>query len=103
MPRPISSWRFVHAGGETLAVTPRVIGASVDDLSLGALAASQGLGAAYLPRGLAGRSPELVEISLGDWKVEDRELYAKWNAAKAEKDFAAADEYRRLLAEKGLA
>jgi cysteinyl-tRNA synthetase len=34
---------------------------------------------------------------------EDRELYAKWNAAKAEKDFAAADEYRRLLAEKGLA
>ena len=34
---------------------------------------------------------------------EDRELYAKWNAAKAEKDFAAADEYRKLLAEKGLA
>ena len=82
MTPPISSWRFVHAGGETLAVTPRVIGASVDDLSLGALAASQGLGAAYLPRGLAGRFPELVEISLGDWKVEDRELYALYPATR---------------------
>lgn len=32
----------------------------------------------------------------------DRELYAKWNAAKAEKNFEAADTYRRELAGKGL-
>ena len=33
---------------------------------------------------------------------EDRELFAKWNAAKAAKDFAAADECRAKLIEKGL-
>ena len=79
---PILAWRFAHASGETLAVAPRTIGASVDDLSLGALAASQGLGVAYLPKGLAGRFPELVELSLGDWRVEDRELYALYPATR---------------------
>ena len=33
---------------------------------------------------------------------EDRELFAKWNEAKAAKDFAAADECRAKLMEKGL-
>lgn len=33
---------------------------------------------------------------------EDRELFAKWNAAKAEKQFEAADEYRASLIERGL-
>lgn len=79
---PILAWRFVHTGGETLAVAPRTIGASVDDLSLGALAASQGLGVAYLPKGLAGRFPQLAELSLGDWRVEDRELYALYPATR---------------------
>lgn len=79
---PILAWRFVHASGETLTVAPRTTGASVDDLSLGALAASQGLGVAYLPKGLAGRYPELVELSLRDWRVEDRELYALYPATR---------------------
>ncbi len=79
---PILNWRFVHAGGETYAVAPRTLGASVDDLSMGALAASQGLGVAYLPRGLAARFPDLVELSFGDWKVEDRELYALYPATR---------------------
>lgn len=79
---PILAWRFVHAGGDTLAVAPRTIGASVDDLSLGALAAGQGLGVAYLPRGLAGRFPDLIELGVGDWKVEDRELYALYPATR---------------------
>jgi DNA-binding transcriptional LysR family regulator len=79
---PILNWRFVHASGETYAAAPRTIGASVDDLSMGALAASQGLGVAYLPRGLAMRFPELVELTFGDWKVEDRELYALYPATR---------------------
>ena len=79
---PILTWRFAHASGETYAVAPRALGASVDDLSLGALAARQGLGVAYLPKGLAGRFPELVEITLGDWAVEDRELYALYPATR---------------------
>ena len=33
---------------------------------------------------------------------EDRALYARWNEARANKDFAAADECRKALAEKGL-
>ena len=33
---------------------------------------------------------------------EDRETYAKWNEAKAAKDFAKADEYRKALQEKNL-
>lgn len=33
---------------------------------------------------------------------EDKETYANWNKAKAEKDFAQADIYRNKLAEKGL-
>jgi hypothetical protein len=70
----------VHTGGETHAFAPRTIGASVDDLALGALAASQSLDLAYLPRGLAGRFAKLVEITLGDWRVEDRELYAVYPA-----------------------
>lgn len=33
---------------------------------------------------------------------EDRELYAKWNEAKAEKDFERADGYRAKLMERGI-
>ena len=33
---------------------------------------------------------------------EDREMFDKWNAAKAEKNFAEADIWRGKLAEKGL-
>lgn len=33
---------------------------------------------------------------------EDRALYARWNEARANKDFTAADECRKALAEKGL-
>jgi len=33
---------------------------------------------------------------------EDRETFAKWNAAKVNKDFDAADVYRKALSEKGL-
>ncbi len=33
---------------------------------------------------------------------EDREIYAKWNEAKAAKDFETADKYRKQLMEKGI-
>lgn len=33
---------------------------------------------------------------------DDRELFARWNEAKAAKDFAKADEYRQQLTERGL-
>ena len=39
------------------------------------------------------------EIHLSE---EDKELFASWNKAKAEKDFASADVYRAKLMEKGL-
>ena len=37
------------------------------------------------------------EVKLTD---EDRELYEKWNAAKAAKDFETADKYRAVLQER---
>lgn len=79
---PIHGWRFVHAGGETFTFTPRALGASVDDLSLGALAVRGGLGVGYLPKGLASRFPELIALTFGDWRVADRELYALYPAAR---------------------
>ena len=33
---------------------------------------------------------------------EDKEVYAKWNEAKAAKDFETADKYRAVLMEKGI-
>ena len=47
--------------------------------------------------GVLGIVPETVTVT-----EEDRELFAGWNAAKAEKDFAKADAYRAKLMEKGL-
>lgn len=44
-----------------------------------------------------GIEPEEVNLT-----EEDKELFHNWNAAKAEKDFAAADVYRAKLMEKGL-
>ncbi|HWU81383.1 MAG TPA: LysR family transcriptional regulator [Caulobacter sp.] len=58
---PINGWRF----GETFTFGPRALGATVDDLSLGALAVRRGLGVGYLPKGLAGRFPDLVELTFG--------------------------------------
>ena len=45
-------------------------------------------------RGILVEKPEVSD--------EDRALYARWNEARANKDFAAADECRKALAEKGL-
>lgn len=39
------------------------------------------------------------EVKLDD---EDKDLYQKWNEAKANKDFDSADKYRALLMEKGI-
>ena len=39
---------------------------------------------------------------MAELSEEDRELFAGWNAAKAEKDFAKADEFRAKLMERGL-
>ena len=44
-----------------------------------------------------GIEPEKVNLT-----EEDKELFHSWNAAKAAKDFAAADVYRAKLMEKGL-
>ena len=44
--------------------------------------------------GITVEKPEVTE--------EDKELFAKWNAAKKEKDFAQADIYRGKLTERGL-
>jgi DNA-binding transcriptional LysR family regulator len=79
---PINGWRFVDASGETFTLTPRTLGATVDDLSLGALAVRRGLGVGYLPRGLARRFPDLVELTLSGWRVADRELYALYPAGR---------------------
>jgi DNA-binding transcriptional LysR family regulator len=79
---PICGWRFTQAGGETFTFAPRVLGGSVDDLSLGASAIRRGLGVGYLPKGLAARFPDLVELTFGDWRVADRELYALYPAGR---------------------
>ena len=33
---------------------------------------------------------------------EDKDIYNKWNEAKANKDFESADKYRAVLTEKGI-
>lgn len=46
---------------------------------------------------ILGIFPEIIKMS-----TEDKELYGKWNQAKADKDFETADKYRNLLVEKGI-
>jgi DNA-binding transcriptional LysR family regulator len=79
---PIHGWRFVDKSGETFTFAPRALGGSVDDLSLGALAVNRGLGVGYLPKGLANRFSDLTELTFGDWRVADRELYALYPAGR---------------------
>jgi len=43
-----------------------------------------------------------ITVDMPVLTAEDREAFAKWNQAKAEKDFARADEYRQVLSAKGL-
>lgn len=43
-----------------------------------------------------------IEVEKVEVSVENRELFEKWNEAKARKDFDAADGYRRQLIDQGL-
>ena len=43
-----------------------------------------------------------ITVDIPVLTAEDREAFARWNQAKAEKDFARADEYRQILSAKGL-
>ena len=43
-----------------------------------------------------------ITVDMPVLTAEDREAFVKWNQAKAEKDFARADEYRQILSAKGL-
>lgn len=79
---PITAWRFVGPSGESHSFAPRVLGGTVDDLSLGAIAVRRGLGVGYLPKGLVADTPELVELTFGEWRVADRELYALYPASR---------------------
>ena len=42
---------------------------------------------------------KLDRIVLSD---DDKDVFANWNQAKAEKNFEAADQYRAVLMERGL-
>ncbi len=48
---------------------------------------------------------EILGITFPEIKLseDDKEVFAKWNAAKAEKNFEEADKYRAILTERGLA
>lgn len=79
---PIGAWLFERPdGAERLAFTPRVLGAVVDDLGLGAAAVRQGLGVGYLPRGLIA-DEDFVELGIDGWRPQPRELYALYPASR---------------------
>lgn len=75
---PIEQWTFEHSTDGELVVTPRRLGARVDDLRLGLSAVLAGLGVGYLPRGLV--SPHLgaglAPVTLEGWQAKARDLYA---------------------------
>lgn len=75
---PIVTWRFDHPAEGKAAVSPRALGARVDDLALGAQAVRAGLGYGFLPRGLIEKDlgKTLEEIAVNGWRAEPRELYA---------------------------
>lgn len=75
---PITTWHFEHPAQGQAAVSPRTLGARVDDLGLGARAVRSGLGYGFLPRGLieAEFGQGLQEITFAGWQAQPRELYA---------------------------
>jgi DNA-binding transcriptional LysR family regulator len=75
---PITVWRFDHPAEGQVAVSPKTLGARVDDLGLGARAVRAGLGYGFLPRGLveAELGDSLQEVPLNGWQAQPRDLYA---------------------------
>lgn len=75
---PIVTWRFEHAAEGKAAISPKSLGARVDDLGLGARAVRAGLGYGFLPRGLVEKElgQSLREVALNGWRAEPRDLYA---------------------------
>lgn len=75
---PITTWHFEHPAQGQAAVSPRTLGARVDDLGLGARAVRSGLGYGFLPLGLieAEFGQGLQEITFAGWQAQPRELYA---------------------------
>jgi DNA-binding transcriptional LysR family regulator len=79
---PIGAWLFERPDrAERLSFAPRVLGAVVDDLGLGAAAVRQGLGVGYLPRGLIA-DDDFVELQIAGWRPQPRELYALYPASR---------------------
>uniref|UniRef100_UPI00313C447D substrate binding domain-containing protein n=1 Tax=Inquilinus sp. OTU3971 TaxID=3043855 RepID=UPI00313C447D len=75
---PLESWHFERDGEGDITFVPEIIGAKIEDLALGAVAAGRGLGLGYLPESLvAGRSSDaFVSLNLGGWRPRARDLFA---------------------------
>jgi DNA-binding transcriptional LysR family regulator len=80
---PIGVWEF-ELGAVSHGFTPKRLGATVDDLALGAVAVRRGLGLGYLPYGLVAEDldRELVCLDIAGWRPRPRELYALYPAAR---------------------
>lgn len=106
---PIAAWSFSRTdGGDGISFTPRRLGATLDDLSLGAAAVRRGLGIGYLPRGMmsaAVKAGQSVELTMNGWQTAGRELFALYPASRqlspkvrAAIDFAIAGQHAQYPA-----
>lgn len=104
---PIASWSF-DGNGNSIGFTPRRLGATLDDLSLGAAAVKRGLGIGYLPRGMmsnAVSAGDVVALTINGWQITGRELFALYPASRqlspkvrAAIDFAIAGQHAQYPA-----
>lgn len=81
---PIQVWRFEQSDDSEFTFTPKTLGATVDDLALGAVAVRRGLGVGYLPYGLVSGElgQALVALDIADWCPQSRELFAVYPASR---------------------
>ena len=80
---PIQVWRFEQPDGSEFTFTPKMLGATVDDLALGATAVRRSLGVGYLPYGLVSGAvgQALIQLDIADWRPQARELFAVYPAS----------------------
>ncbi|WP_170182039.1 LysR family transcriptional regulator [Phreatobacter stygius] len=81
---PMLAWSFDHGDGREFALTPKISGATVDDLVIATAAVRRGLGLGFLPEALVAGDlgHALVEIEIGDWRPTTREFFAVYPASR---------------------
>lgn len=78
----LATWSF-ERDGETIDFTPRIRGATIEDLALAAIAVQRGLGIGFMPESLFLREQaDLQALTLGGWSPRARDLFAIYPATR---------------------